>query len=250
MNIQGTVDPNTVGDYFLTFEAQDSASNLGQAFLTVHVVPDLPPTLSLIGAATLTLDCGTAYVEPGWAAVDEEDGDLTASVTVTGATPAGPLGPGAWTVLYGVTDSLGNTASAQREVVALPNCTLTVSAAGATSVTATVGSTVILSVEASGAVGDAVYQWERFRGEKAWEPILGETLPDLELIGVQYEDAGTYRCVVSDLVTTVESPVFSLVVESGLPASGSAGLALLGAFLSAGLWLGLSRRREKARARH
>lgn len=225
--VQGTVDPNVVGVYYLTYQATDSANNTGQYFLTVEVVADVPPVITLNGPMALILDCGTGYSEPGWHVQDEEDGDLSGSVTVNGTPPAGPLGPGEWTVTYTVTDSAGNTVSAQRTVTVQQNCTLTVTAVGETALTAPPGGSVTFAVAASGAVGDPVYQWEKFRPAKTWEVIPGEIQSELILSDLQYEDAGEYRCVVSDLVTTVESPVFTLTVDSGLSLAGALGIALL-----------------------
>jgi len=240
--IQGSVDANVVGDYYLTYESVDGAANMGQFFLTVRVVADLPPDLTLNGAETVMLDCGNGYAEPGWNAVDEEDGDLTASVSVSGAPPAGPLGPGSWTVTYAVTDFAGNTVTAQRTVMVQENCSLAVSALGETALTAPPGGTVTFSVAVTGAVGDPAYQWERFQSTKAWEVIPGEVQPDLVLSDLQYEDAGVYRCVVSDLVTTVTSPEFTLTVDSGLPVSGLAGMAAVMAALA---WIGLRATRRR-----
>lgn len=242
--IQGTVDVNTVGDYYLTYQATDASANTGQYFLTVYVTADLPPVINLSGPVSVVLDCGNGYTEAGWTALDDEDGDLTASVGVTGTPPAGPLGPGLWTITYVVTDSASNTVTAQRTVTVLDNCTLAVSAAGETSIVAPPGGTVTFEVQVSGAIGDPAYQWERFSGVKAWAVLPGEVQPDLTLSDLQYEDTGQYRCVVSDLVTSAESPVFTLTVDSGLPLTDLAGLGLAAAALA---WIGLRRTRSAVR---
>jgi len=122
------------------------------------------------------------------------------------------------------------------------NCSLAVSALGETALTAPPGGTVTFSVAVTGAVGDPAYQWERFQSTKAWEVIPGEVQPDLVLSDLQYEDAGVYRCVVSDLVTTVTSPEFTLTVDSGLPVSGLAGMAAVMAALA---WIGLRATRRR-----
>ncbi|MBP9004275.1 MAG: hypothetical protein KBH78_11690, partial [Candidatus Hydrogenedentes bacterium] len=45
---------------------------------------------------------------------------------------------------------------------------------------------------------------------------------------VSESDAGQYQCEVSDSVTSVTSPVFTLVIGSGVPVAGPAGLMLVG----------------------
>ena len=43
-----------------------------------------------------------------------------------------------------------------------------------------------------------------------------------------FDDAGDYRCSVSDDMITITSPVVTVVVGTGVPAVGLAGLALAG----------------------
>ena len=57
----------------------------------------------------MTLRRGDTYTELGATATDAEDGDLTASIVITGNVNADVVGT--YTVRYNVTDSAGNAAA-------------------------------------------------------------------------------------------------------------------------------------------
>jgi len=84
------------------------------------VVDTTPPVITLVGAATINLTEGDTYVEPGFTAVDDVDGDITHLVTVTGEVATSFAGR--YTLTYTVFDQAGNTATATRtiEVAAIP----------------------------------------------------------------------------------------------------------------------------------
>ena len=71
-----------------------------------------PPVITLVGEATLVLEQGTTFVDPGATASDAVDGAVTVSVT-------GSVGdaPGSYTLTYSATDRAGNQASITRTVV-------------------------------------------------------------------------------------------------------------------------------------
>ncbi|NLE07117.1 MAG: DUF5011 domain-containing protein, partial [Parcubacteria group bacterium] len=61
------------------------------------------------------LTVGQTFVEPGYTATDAEDGDLTASTTVTGTVDTNTAGT--YEIVYSVTDSGGLSASTTRTVI-------------------------------------------------------------------------------------------------------------------------------------
>ncbi|NLF57657.1 MAG: DUF5011 domain-containing protein [Candidatus Hydrogenedens sp.] len=118
----GSVDMGTPGQYTLTYTAEDAEGNTAQEELVVNVSNDLPPVITLLGDASMTLDCGDTYTDAGATAADIEDGDLTGDIVVAGLPPAGMLAPGAWTVTYNVSDSILNAAqTVTRTVTVLEN---------------------------------------------------------------------------------------------------------------------------------
>jgi hypothetical protein len=72
------------------------------------------PVITLLGEDTLHLGLGEVYVEPGYSAADDEDGDLTSSVTIESSIDTSY--PNTSIVTYSVADSDGNEASASRSV--------------------------------------------------------------------------------------------------------------------------------------
>ncbi|OQC02028.1 MAG: hypothetical protein BWX80_03218 [Candidatus Hydrogenedentes bacterium ADurb.Bin101] len=53
--------------------------------------------------------------------------------------------------------------------------------------------------------------------------------PMYTIAAAQLEDSGIYRCDVSDSMTTEPSPQITLVVGTGIPVAGMAGVALAAA---------------------
>jgi hypothetical protein len=108
----GTVNVNTPGNYVLTYTATDPAGNAGTATRTVTVVDTTAPAVTLLGDATMTVECHGTFTDPGATANDVCAGSLSASVsgTVDAETP------GTYTLTYAATDPAGNTGSATRTV--------------------------------------------------------------------------------------------------------------------------------------
>ena len=79
------------------------------------VQPDtVNPELELFGGASVTREAGQAWAEPGAAGHDARDGNLTASITVTGTVDMNTTGT--YILTYSVADAAGNEANASRTV--------------------------------------------------------------------------------------------------------------------------------------
>lgn len=74
-----------------------------------------PPSIALVGAATMTIAQGSQFTDPGATATDAEDGNLTGSIVTTSNVKTSV--PGNYTVTYKVTDSGSLSASVTRNVV-------------------------------------------------------------------------------------------------------------------------------------
>jgi formylglycine-generating enzyme required for sulfatase activity len=91
------------------------------------VQPDeVNPELELFGGAAITREAGQAWAEPGVAGHDARDGNVTASVTVTGMVDMNTTGT--YLLTYSVTDAAGNTATANRTVTVVGNRTVDLNA--------------------------------------------------------------------------------------------------------------------------
>jgi peptidoglycan/xylan/chitin deacetylase (PgdA/CDA1 family) len=98
----------------ILYTVTDSYDNLGTAERTIHYVDTKPPVLTLSGDEEIWMKAGQTYTEPGYTALDQGDGDLTASVTVSGTV--NQYHAADYELSYAVTDEAGNTATATRTV--------------------------------------------------------------------------------------------------------------------------------------
>ncbi|WP_224241530.1 immunoglobulin-like domain-containing protein [Hyalangium gracile] len=105
LNTYGSgANPSAVGTYSIQYGVWDASGNTTMALRTVKVVDRLPPTLSLVGSATVRHECASgAYVDPGATAADACYGDLTRAITKAGSVNAWARGN--YTLTYNVQDS-------------------------------------------------------------------------------------------------------------------------------------------------
>jgi formylglycine-generating enzyme required for sulfatase activity len=68
----------------------------------------VPPVINLFGGASVTVDCGDLFMEPGFEAIDNCDGDITWAVSANDLTDTSI--PGLYTVTYDVMDAAMNAA--------------------------------------------------------------------------------------------------------------------------------------------
>ena len=79
----------------------------------------MPPVLTILGEASVSVASGTSYVDAGATAVDNIDGDISASIIVTGSVNLAVVG--SYTLTYNVEDFAGNRAtSVTRNVSVTP----------------------------------------------------------------------------------------------------------------------------------
>jgi formylglycine-generating enzyme required for sulfatase activity len=79
------------------------------------VQPDTAnPELELFGGAGITREAGQAWAEPGAAGHDARDGNITASITISGTVDMNTTGT--YILTYSVADAAGNEANASRTV--------------------------------------------------------------------------------------------------------------------------------------
>lgn len=90
-------------------------------FFTACEIEDLDsPTITLVGGdMEVVLNAAGGFVEPGFEANDEQDGDLTANVIVTGTVDATKIG--SYEIMYSVSDKAGNKATVKRIVDVVVN---------------------------------------------------------------------------------------------------------------------------------
>jgi hypothetical protein len=218
------------GVYNVSASATDFVGNTGtDATIAELTIDATAPVVTLNGDLIVNVSCGDGYVEEGFTATDNLDGDVSGDVVVSGAgsipvtTP-----PGTYVIEYTVTDSLGNIGMAERTVIIEDDCPLAVGVVGPLVFDRDGGDSVTFEISASGNIGPLVYQWFKRASSKAPGDIAvpGGTGPSLTLTDLENDDEGLYYCQVADAVTAVESPNFTLTVFVFVPATGLLGLGL------------------------
>ena len=107
-----------VGSTSVTHTGRDSSGNAATCTSRVTVVDTQAPEVSVVGYASVSLECGKPYVEAGAAAFDGCYGDLSHTVTVSGSVNIHVAGT--YTLTYTAKDAAGNTGSAFRTVIVVP----------------------------------------------------------------------------------------------------------------------------------
>lgn len=111
-----TARPLPVGPgILLRYVIRDSGGNTASAARLIHLADFTPPVITLEGAADISLPLDGTFTEPGFAAWDSADGDLTQKVRVEKTAGEGDPEE-VFIYTYSVTDSFGNRAAAQRTV--------------------------------------------------------------------------------------------------------------------------------------
>jgi hypothetical protein len=116
VSVSGSVNPNVVGTYAITYTATDDHGTPGDptddliatVVRTVNVVDTTKPVIALNSANPLTVECHTAFNDPV-TATDTCAGDLTSEIQVSGTVD--PNTVGTYTLTYNVSDASGNAAT-------------------------------------------------------------------------------------------------------------------------------------------
>ena len=130
-NSSTAVNGNVPGDYTVTYTAADAQGNTATATRVVQVRDNIPPTVTIIGANPLTVQCGSVFNDPGATANDACDGILT--VNKTGSVNTSQVG--SYQITYSATDNAGRTGSAIRTVNVVDTTAPVVTLNGASEIT-------------------------------------------------------------------------------------------------------------------
>ncbi len=98
----------------IIYSVTDSSGNPCYAERIVPYYDPVPPEIILEGGAQISITAGTVFEDPGYAAWDNVDGDLTQQVAVTGEVDW--LTPGTYVLTYQVSDGFQNKTSVTRTV--------------------------------------------------------------------------------------------------------------------------------------
>jgi hypothetical protein len=117
----GYVNSSVSGVYLLNYKVTDKAGNSASAARIVIVTGTLfdtiAPVITLVGSQSIYLNLNDTFVEPGFTAYDNVDGDITSKVTKRFTTQIDSGSSQISKVIYSVVDAAGNMASAYRLII-------------------------------------------------------------------------------------------------------------------------------------
>lgn len=113
IDIDSQVNDGKVGTYKVIYTVE-YLEKTATAERTVNVIDKEPPELTLNEGESISMQPGEKFEDPGVTAIDDSDGDISAKVASKGFVDTSC--EGTYYVLYDVSDSYGNAASATRTV--------------------------------------------------------------------------------------------------------------------------------------
>jgi hypothetical protein len=108
----GNVDTSSAGTYSIFYNVQDSSGNNAiqiQRIITVNSVNSSAPVITLLGSSSIILTEGDIFSDSGATASDDDDGNITSSILISGTVDIDIVG--SYTLFYNVFDSDGNAAN-------------------------------------------------------------------------------------------------------------------------------------------
>ena len=124
VQITGDLNTSVAGQYELTYSVQDSIGNQAEMKKRVIIVTEIvvetdetPPVLILLGDRNITLFLEESFVESGFNATDNKDGNISDRVVVSGTVDT--LNVGSYELSYAVTDDAGNQSEILTRIVTM-----------------------------------------------------------------------------------------------------------------------------------
>lgn len=102
-------------DGVITYTVSDSSGNTTTVERQIVYKDVVAPVITLTGGTNTVCYTGSPYVEQGYSAIDDVDGDISANVSRRGSVNENV--PGAYTLIYDVSDSSGNLVMIERTVI-------------------------------------------------------------------------------------------------------------------------------------
>ena len=120
IQVEGTVDTSKEGDYLLTYSVTDNDDNTTTATRKVTVLSNSKPVINGISDKEININDVFDPIS-GVTATDQEDGNITDRIKVTGGVDNKTAGK--YKLTYSVTDTHGNTTTMYRYITVNPGST-------------------------------------------------------------------------------------------------------------------------------
>ena len=114
VTVTGVVDSNIPGTYVITYQIDDKIVTRTVKVIKKQVMEgDL--TFTLEGNSLIILEQGDEYIEPGYKAIDSNDGDITNKVTIDGVVDINT--PGTYILTYKIKNSTNQEKNLERTII-------------------------------------------------------------------------------------------------------------------------------------
>lgn len=111
IKITNNIDTSTLGTYNVDYKLKIAGKTL-HIRRYVKVIDDINPVIKLNDDQIIEISINQEYIEPGYTAIDEYDGDLTSKVEITGQINNEKYGE--YILKYQVQDNSGNKTEVNR----------------------------------------------------------------------------------------------------------------------------------------
>lgn len=112
-NVKYKIEKNKI-----KYRVSDSSGNMARKEFDVNIMDNEKPSLILNDESIIYLSVGAKYVEPGYVAIDNCDGNITDQVLVSGSVDTKK--PGTYVLTYSVKDEEGNLSEVKRTIKVFP----------------------------------------------------------------------------------------------------------------------------------
>lgn len=113
LKIEDNIEEQKLGTYHVDYTLKLGSRNLKKR-RTIKVIDDIPPVIRLEGNQVMEISINKEYIDPGYKAIDEYDGDITSKVEVDGKVDTSNYGE--YIIKYKVKDNNNNQTEINRIV--------------------------------------------------------------------------------------------------------------------------------------
>lgn len=120
-NYDGDITSNVninITDDVIIYSIEDSSGNKTEKKRQIIYDDPNPPKIELLGDKEITLYVGENYIEPGYSAIDDCDGDISSKVIINSDLDV--TKEGKYNIIYSVSDSFNNTTEDMKTIFIIP----------------------------------------------------------------------------------------------------------------------------------
>lgn len=115
VQINSNLNEKKIGKYIISYTLNISDDYSEFLYRIVNVVDSQKPVINLTGEDEININYNDTYIEPGYSALDNYDGNLTNKINITNKINSKI--PGTYKITYKVSDTSGNSIKKYRTVI-------------------------------------------------------------------------------------------------------------------------------------